>query len=233
MNILGSWGGAIVDALGKTWANFVIFIPKLFGALLVLLLGVFISIGIARIFRRVINAFKITGLLKKTRLNEVVEKTGVKFDVGQFCYWLVKWFLIIVFFMAAAEIVNLPQASQFLAKVLFYIPNVIVAVLIMFVGIILANFLGQVVRQSTEATSFVSASRFLAAVTRWSVLIFSLMAALIQLRVAVDLIRTLFTGFVAMIAIGGGIAFGLGGKEEAQKLLKKISSFGGRGNGKK
>lgn len=225
MNTLENWGEAIVKALGKVWANFVTFAPKLIGALIVLIVGIFIATGIAKIVRKIVNAFKITTLLQKMRINRIFERAGLKFDVGEFCYWLVKWFLIIVFFMAAAEIVNLPQVSQFLAKILFYVPNVLVAVLIMLIGIVLANFLGRVVNQSAQATTFSNSARFLATLTRWSVLIFALMAALIQLKVAADLIRTLFIGAVAMVAIAGGIAFGLGGREQAKKILKKISQL--------
>lgn len=222
MNTLELWALTIADALDKLWASFVTFTPKLLGALLVMVIGIFISVGVARVVRRIVNTLKITTLLRKMHLDRVIERTGIKFDVGQFCYWLTKWFLLIGFFMAAAEIVNLKQVSEFLGKVLFYVPNVIVAVLIMLIGIILANFLVRVVTQSTKATNFSSSAHFLAALTRWSVLIFSFMAALIQLKVAVSLIHTLFTGIIAMVAIAGGIAFGLGGKEEAKKLLKKI-----------
>ena len=98
----------------------------------------------------------------------------------------------------------------------------------MLIGFILAGFLAKVVRQSTEATNFSKATSFLAGLTYWAVLIFSLMAALIQLKVAADLIRTLFTGFIAMVAIAGGIAFGLGGKDDAKKILKKIRDLGNK-----
>lgn len=225
MDTLGLWGESIVDSISKVWASFIMFTPKLFGAVLVMVLGVFIAIGIAKIVRRIINAFRITAILQKTNIDEIVERAGLKFDVGQFGYWIVKWFLVIAFFMAAAEILNLPQVSQFLGKVLFYVPNVIVAVLIMLIGTILANFLSHLVEKSAKAADLTVSTRLLAELSRWSVLIFSLMAALIQLKIAADLIRTLFTGLIAMLAIAGGIAFGLGGKDEAKRVVEKLKGI--------
>ncbi len=225
MNTLGLWGESIIDAIGEVWANFILFTPKLIGAILVMVFGVFIAIGVAKIIRRIVNALHLTAILAKTNIDEVVERAGLKFDVGQFGYWLTKWFLMIAFFMAAAEIVNLPQVSQFLGRILFYVPNVIVAVLIMLIGTLLANFIYRLIERSAKAADLTVSSRFLAELGRWSILIFSLMAALIQLEIAADLIRILFMGLVAMIAISGGIAFGLGGKDEAKKALEKIKGI--------
>ena len=99
-----------------------------------------------------------------------------------------------------------------------YIPNVIIAVFILLAALIVATFLEKVVQAAILASNF-SHALFLATVTKWSIFIFAIFAALTQLGVAPNLIGTLFTGFVAMVAIGGGIAFGLGGKEYAQELI--------------
>ena len=128
---------------------------------------------------------------------------------------------VIVFLMAAADILRLTEITDFLKRVLLYIPNIFVAILILIVAALVAEFLGKFIRASMEAGRL-SAARFIGSVAKWSVWVFALFAALLQLGVAPSLINIIITGFVAMIAIGGGLAFGLGGKDSAKEVLDKI-----------
>ena len=114
------------------------------------------------------------------------------------------------------------EVSLFLNDVLQYIPNVIVAVLIMIVGIVAGNFLAEAVKKSLKASNNITSSRFLVGLTRWSVFIFSLLASLTQLGVATRLIETLFTAVVAMVSLAGGLAFGLGGRDAAKKVIEEV-----------
>jgi hypothetical protein len=111
--------------------------------------------------------------------------------------------------------------SNFLKDVLNYIPNVVAAVLIMLATFVVANFLRRVVSASV-ASARLHASKFLGTLTWWSVVVFGLLTALVQLNVAVSVINTLITGFIAMLALAGGLAFGLGGKSYAEYLINKL-----------
>ena len=102
-------------------------------------------------------------------------------------------------------------------------PNVVVAVLIMLASIVVAHFLKHLVAASVKSARLHSPS-FLGTLTWWAVVIFGFLASLSQLGVAVSIINALVTGFIGMLALAGGIAFGLGGKESAAKLLKKLES---------
>jgi hypothetical protein len=102
-----------------------------------------------------------------------------------------------------------------------YIPNVIVAVIIGFVGIVISNLSADVVRQSSKSAGE-SASGSLAVFTRSTILFFTILIMLNQLGVAQDLIRIFFTGLIAMLAIAGGLAFGLGGKDHAREVLDEL-----------
>jgi len=123
--------------------------------------------------------------------------------------------------LAVSDILNLFAFSDFLKQVLLYVPNIVIAVLIMLAGVVLAAFLSKLVRASVLA-SRLHAARFLGALTKWSILIFAFLAVLSQLGVAGALVNTLIMGFVAMLAIAGGLAFGLGGKDVAAAWLEKI-----------
>jgi len=134
---------------------------------------------------------------------------------------LVKWFFVIVTLLAVSDILELVAFSDFLTQVLLYVPNIVIAVLIMLAGVVMAAFSAKLVRASVLASRLHSA-HFLGALTKWSVLIFAFLAALSQLGVAGALVNTLIMGFVAMLAIAGGLAFGLGGKDVAASWLEKI-----------
>ena len=123
--------------------------------------------------------------------------------------------------MAATDILKLVQVTNFLNSIILYLPNVVVAAVILAVAFLVANFVYAVVKGSTKVAGLVSAT-LLATIAKWAIVIFGFLAALIQLGIATSLINTLFIGFVAMLALAGGLAFGLGGKDEAATILRKI-----------
>jgi len=134
---------------------------------------------------------------------------------------LVKWTIIILFLIPTLETWGLSKATEVLNQFLFYIPNVIVAVIIGFVGIVISNLAADLVRQSVKSAGD-SASGSLAVFTRSTIMFFTVLIMLNQLGVAQDLIRIFFTGLVTMLAIAGGLAFGLGGKEYAKEILDEL-----------
>ena len=136
---------------------------------------------------------------------------------------LVKWFVIIVFFVAALDILNLDQATAFLnGIVLSYLPQVIVAVLILFGGFILASVIEKVVVAAVKASSMGSAS-MLGRFSYFAIIMFTALAALNQLQIAPELVQLLFAGLVFGLALAFGLAFGLGGRDAAAHYLKHVT----------
>ena len=111
--------------------------------------------------------------------------------------------------------------TDYLKQVVLFIPNVVISMIILLAGILLGNFVRNIVKPALDAAHMHS-SDVLAGLSKWAIVVFSFMAALVQLEIAPDLIRVLFTGLVAMIALAGGLAFGLGGKEHASKVLEAL-----------
>ena len=119
------------------------------------------------------------------------------------------------------EMLKLTPVTTFLIGITLYIPNVLVAILILIIGIVIGHFIYEVVEKSIKVSKLPTTSaKPLAALSKWAIILFALMAALIQLGIAVTLVETFFTGLVGMIALAGGLAFGLGGKEMAAKFLE-------------
>jgi hypothetical protein len=141
---------------------------------------------------------------------------------GLFVGILVKWFIIVVFLMAAFDVLGLSQVNEFLRQVVNYLPQVIVAVLILMVAVVIANAMQRLVVASSRAAHIRSAE-LLGRVTKWAIWIFAVLTALITLGIAPGLIQMILTAIFAGAALAIGLAFGLGGKEVAQKWIEKTS----------
>lgn len=221
--ITQTWTEVILISLSETWIKFLSFLPNLIGALIVLIIGWIIAVFLGRLVVRLLKLLKIDEGLEKFGVKKPLEAARVRLNVANLLGALVKWFLIIVTFLTAADILNLFQITQFLTSVLLYIPNVIVAVVILLIGILLANFLERLVKGSVKVAKLASAD-FLGKLTKWAIFIFAGLSALVQLGIAAVLLETLFTGLVAMLALAGGLAFGLGGRDEAARIISRIRS---------
>lgn len=216
-----TYSNAVAQSLQDLYARFINFLPSFLVAVIILVVGWIVAVFVAKIVRQILHSIKLDEVGDKLGLDEVSARTGVKMSVSGTIAWLVKWFLLLAVFLAAADILNLPQISAFLNQVLLYIPDVMAAAAILLVGTMVASFLSKLVRHSVQAAGLASAD-LLAAVTQWSIMIFTVLATLDQLKVAQAFVQTLFTGIIAMLAIAGGLAFGLGGKEHASKVLNKV-----------
>lgn len=220
--ILQTWGSTTVEALQNVWSGFIGFIPDLIGAFIVLVVGWIFAIALGKIATQILRAFRLDQVTEKVGLKSGLEKAGYEFDVSEAGGWLVKWFFVIVFVMAGTELLGLESVSNFLKDdVVSYVPQVIAAAAILLIGIVLAQWLAKVVRGSVQAAELRSPG-LLAGVTRWIVYIFTVFTALYQLGVGRAIINTLITGFVALLAIAGGLAFGLGGRDMAADLLNEV-----------
>ena len=213
-----TWADVIAFSLQNLWGGFVVFLPNFIGALIVLIIGLVIAAGLGKIVEKLVDALKLDKLLEQLGLNKMLERGDVRLHSGHFIGALIKWFFVIVTLLAVSDILGLAAFSDFLTQVLLYVRNRVTAVLIMLAGVVMAAFSSKLVRASVLASRLHSA-RFLGALTKWAILIFAFLAALSQLGVAGALVNTLIMGFVAMLAIAGGLAFGLGGKDVAAAWL--------------
>lgn len=211
----------LVASFQTLWVDFIEFLPTFTSALVVFIVGLIVAAALGSLVERVVSALKLDNLLATAGVDAHVRRAGMKLNTGRFFGRLVYWFVLIAFFLAASDILGFFTFSNFLEAVLLYIPQVVVAVLIMLATVIIANFLRGVVRASAKTGGLDSAD-FLGSLTWWAITIFGTSAALLQLGIATAVVQAFITAFFAMFAIAGGIAFGLGGKEYAATLLKKF-----------
>ncbi len=219
--VIQDWTAVIVSSLQNLWIGAIAVLGEIVGALIVLIIGLIIATALALLVERIISIVKLDKLLASLGLREFFDRAGIGLNSAKFLGRLVYWFFVIVFVLAVVDILKFYSLSNFLRAVLLYIPNVIIAALIMLAAVVVANFLRRLVRASVKSARLHS-SHFLGSLTWWAVVIFGFLAALSQLGIAVTIINALVTGVVAMFALAGGIAFGLGGKEYASTLMERL-----------
>jgi len=217
---LQTWGDIIVVSLQQVWTSVAGFVPLFISALVVFIIGWIVAISLGKVVEQVVRALRVDHLLAKLDFEKTLERAGWRLNSGVFIGGLVKWFLIVVFLLAAVNILGLTQVSGFLRDVLLYIPNVIVAALILIIAAVVANTVENLVRGSARVAGH--RGSLAGVVARWSIWIFAIIAALLQLGIAVALLQTVVTGLVAALALGFGLAFGLGGKETAEDFLRRM-----------
>jgi len=219
--MIEDWGIITLIALQNLWQGFLDPVPLLLGALIVFIIGWFISSGIGRVIAEILRRIKFNQIFETGGWKGVLEKAEIKVNPAEFIGAIFKWVLVIVFLLIAVEILGLEQFSAFLVGVLGYLPNVIVAVLIFVVTVIIADIVEKIVRAGVGGIK-TGYARVAGTIAKWAIWVFAIFAILIQLRIAQSLLLTLFQGLVALIVIAGGIAFGLGGKEVAAELLRDL-----------
>ncbi len=216
-----SWSSAVTESLFGLWARFMAFLPALLGAIIIFLIGWVVAIAVGKIVTRMLEVLHVNQGMERVGLKKGLTKSGVRIDLSLFIGELSKWFLIIVFLMAATDVLGLGQITKFLNEVLVYLPSIIVAAIILVIAVLLANFVYRLVQDSMRATGVISANA-IAALAKWSILIFAVLAALVQLKVAEGMIMIVFQGIIAMLAIAGGLSFGLGGRDAAEDVIEKV-----------
>lgn len=212
------WGTATTEAVTDSLIKVVNYLPNLIAALIVILVGVIVAWALETIVVRVLRVIKIKPYTEKVGLGKVFP---AKVDFVQIVGDLVKWIVIIIFLLPALDILGLTKVSDLLQRVVAYIPNVVVAVVIVMIGAIVADLVAKVV-EGTATTIGVTTSRVLADVSKYAIVVFVLLVALYQLGIATVLVDRLFTAVVGMLALAGGIAFGLGGQDAAKDAIARL-----------
>ena len=204
------------------WIGVIGFLPELVVAAIIFIVGWLVGALFGRAVAQIIRSLKVDNALRGAGLEGAVQRAGYRLDVGKFIGGIVKWFIIVVFLVAALDVLGLSQVNVFLQQVvLLFLPQVFVAVLILLVSAVLAEAVQHAVVGAAKA-AHMSSANFLGAVSKWSIWIFAVLAALFQLGVAAAFVQTLFTGIVLALSLAVGLSFGMGGQDAAARYIEKL-----------
>src|SRR3989344_1943422 len=214
----------VQGSLTNLWGVVAFYLPAIIMAIIVFAIGWTIGAILFRVVGQIVKVLRGVDALKAAGLSDAAKGAGINLDIGRFLGTLVKWFVMIVFLVASLEILGLRQVTDYLQTVvLLYLPQVIVAVIILIVTAIVAEVAKNLVSGSARATGAHSAN-LAGTVAKYAIWIFGILAALNQLNVASGFVTTLFHGLVVALALSFGLAFGRGGKEAAARTIERIRS---------
>lgn len=223
MELVNQWGVSLSDAFNQgLGVEIVRFLPKFILAIIIFVAGWVIGSVLGELVEKVVKSLKVDTLLEGAGARSLLQKAGFNLNTGAFLGGIVRWFVIIGFLVAALDVFNLEAVNSLLTSVVTqFIPNIAIASLILIVGAFLADFVRKVMSGAAKAVDAKS-SGLVGGIAYWAIWIFSIIAALLQLHIADQILSTLVTGLVAMLALAGGLAFGLGGKEAASRYIEKL-----------
>ena len=222
MNLVQTWGYVFTQSLQSIWYGFASFVPGLIIAVVIFAIGWVLGALLQKIVEGIFQTLKIDAALRSAGLEDVVKRSGYSLKSGTFVGVIVKWFVIVVFLIAAFNVLGLNDVNNFLSSVvLYYIPQVLISVLILMVAVVLADALAKVVVASARA-AHVKSAHLLGNITKWAIWIFAILTALIHLGIAPGLIQTIVLGIVIAVSLAIGLAFGLGSKDVAGAIVEKF-----------
>ena len=214
MGTITTTGDALLTAFANALAVFFAFIPHLIGAIIILIIGLFVGRLVGGLVTRGLRAVKFDQVAERADVGELLRNAGVTMDAAAVVGGIAKWFIYIVFFQVAASTLGFPQLTDILNQVLAFLPRIVVALVILLVGALIAKLLAGVVRGAV-GTSRLGNADVLGNVARYAVLAFAVVAALSQLEIAPAIVNTLWTAIIGMVAVTLALAFGLGARDAA------------------
>ena len=198
------------------------FIANLILAVVVFIIGYLISVGIGKIVTEILKSVKFNKLFEKEGWRKALQRANVEVNPSEFIGAIFKWVFVIVSLLVAVDILKLTAFSGFLMQVLNYVPNVVVAVLVFVVAIVVSDIVEKLVRATVERLK-VGYGFLAASIVKWAIWVFTFFLILGQLLPNNALVVTLYTGIVygivGALALGVGLAIGLGGKDTAAKII--------------
>jgi Mechanosensitive ion channel, conserved TM helix len=220
-----NWGDAVLVSVTTALQNLLGFLPALIGAIIVLIVGWIIAGLLAGVVERVLKTVGFERASESTGISGFIRQAGSGWTASKIVAEIVKWFIRLVAIQAAASILGLTQISAAINAVLLWLPNLVVALVIIVVAALLANFVAGIVRGAASEMGFASPA-LMANVARYAIIAFAVVAAINQLGIAPTVVDTLLIGTVGAVALALGLAFGLGGRDVAARITESWYASG-------
>lgn len=216
---INSWGAALMASLATALSLFLGAIPRIIGFLVILIIGWLVAGLLAAGVAALLRAVRFNELAQSSGFGGFVRNMGIRKDPSGLLADIVKWFVRLIVLVVAFDALGLPAVSQVLQQFLLWIPNLVVAVVVLVIAGLAANALGNLIRGATAQAGFDNPN-LLATIARVAVWAFGIVVAVNQIGIAQALVNTLFMGFIGALALAAGLAFGLGGRETAGQIVQ-------------
>ena len=216
---VADWGQAIMTSVAAALALLLGAIPKVIGFAVILIIGWIIASALATAVAAILRTVKFNELAQRAGISGFVQRMGVHTDAAGFLATLVKWFVRLIVLVTAFDALGLPAVSQVLQQILLWLPNLVVALVVLVIAGLAANALAGLVRGAT-AESGLGNPDLLATIAKVAVWAFAIVIAVNQIGIATTIVNTLFMATVGAVAVAFALAFGLGGRETAGEIVR-------------
>jgi hypothetical protein len=218
-DMIQDWSLITTQALQGAWEEILLFIPNLLAAIIIFIVGWFIAIWIGKLIAGILSKLQFDSIFEKTGWKDALSNADVKVEPSSFVGAICKWILVVVFLMIATEIMGWTAFAGLLGGIVAWMPNLVVAIIILVVAIVIADILEKLVKVSAKKMG-VSFVNFLGTMVKWAIYIFAGLAVLLQIGITPKIVEILIIGFVGTLTLALGLSFGLGGKDAAARLIE-------------
>jgi len=215
------WDNLIAEPVRQMLTRILAYLPVLLGALVILIVGWIVAKAIKGIIDWLLKVVRFDTLADKAGISGILRKGDLKISAREVVSGIVYWLIIIMVLVMAVDALGLPKASDVLASLFAYVPNVIAALLVLVVAMFLASFVSGIVR-TAAGNANLPKPEILAGISRWAIIIFAVTISLEQLGIAPLLVTATFNIILGSICLALALAFGLGGKDAAAKYLEEL-----------
>ena len=197
------------------------YIPAIAGAIVILIVGWLIAKLVEAVIVRVLKAVRLDVASDKAGVSNILAQGEIKLTISELIGAVIYWIVILVVIATALGTLNLTVAAEMVSKLVDYVPNILIAIFILVAGAFIADFVAAVVR-TTAGNAGINKASLLAKVTKAIIVIFAVVVAIEQLKIASTLIVLAVNIILISIGVGIALAFGLGCKDIAGKFVQDV-----------
>lgn len=218
---LDPWTQALVAAMTTLWSKIAGFIPNLFVALILGLLGFVVAKLLDTLISKLLAKLGLDRLMAGTGLTKLMARVGIQVSVSTLIGKIIYWFVLLIFLVSAAESLGLQRVSATLDVLALYLPKVFGAALVLLAGVLLAQLVSSLVRGAAEGVGL-DYSAGLGRIAQGLVIIISISVAIGQLEVKTELLNNVIAIVLISVGLAVALALGLGSREIAGQILAGI-----------
>jgi small-conductance mechanosensitive channel len=207
----------IGDSVQGAFDGFFAFLPNLLGFIVILIVGYIVARVVAGVVRKVLDKMGLDRHLQSSDANKYVDRVLPGASATRGIARVVFWLVFVFFLFAAIGALKIPAVTTFMNQVLAYLPNIIAAILIFVVAALIA---GAVAGAVTNFMGDTPTGKVVASVVPAIVMVIALFMILNQLKIAEEIVTIAFAAVMGALALGLALAFGLGGRDVARRLLE-------------
>jgi len=196
-------------------------IPQIIGAILILLIGWIVAKVVKKLFVKLLKLVRLNYLTEKSGIEKFLKEGGIKITAIDLIGSLIYWIIMLVVIMASLNTLQLTSARELFNEIVLYIPNIIVAIIVLLLGIYAAKFVSQAIRVTLTNMKDGTVT-LIERITYYAIVVLTLFIVLSQLNIAENILNIAFFSIFGALCLAFGLAFGLGGKDFAADLLKKL-----------